>query len=93
MHHLLTSAAKEDNIEGFPEPMDLAGESSAACIFTDCYITTDSAGTGWVWGRRCHHPLAPLWRKVRQAQAQGCIKRGMTMLPIQWDASPTVSSS
>ena len=57
MHHLLTLAAKQDNIEGLPEPMDLAGESSAACIFTDCYITTNSAGTGWVWGKEA--PSSP----------------------------------
>ena len=46
-----TSAAEEDIIVGLPEPLDVAGESLAACIFIDCNITMNSAGTGWVWGK------------------------------------------
>ena len=92
MHHLLTLAAKEDIIEGLPEHTDLAGESSAAHIFTNCYITTNSAGTGWVWGKEA--PPSP-GSTMEEGEAnmgtrvhQG-IKRCMTMLSIQCNASPT----
>ena len=46
-----TLAAKEDVTVGLPEPTDVAGESLAACIFTDCNITTNSADTCCVCGK------------------------------------------